>query len=125
MITLPKNKNMKNILFTLLFVIAGFNTIQASFPVTENNTSEMVYSEEDPDVPISKSEKVFWFILGLLGSYVGVIIAIIYQLITKKKGIIKQALFGFLTLIVLAILFLIVLLGELGDLDFGEIFFLG
>ena len=116
---------MKNILFTLLFVIVGFNTIQASFPVTDNNTSEMVYSEEDPDVPISKSEKVFWFILGLLGSYVGVIIAIIYQLITKKKGIIKQALFGFLTLIVLAILFLIVLLGELGDLDFGEIFFLG
>ena len=114
---------MKKILFTLLFVIVGFNTIQASFPVTENNTSEMVYSEENnADDPISKSEKVFWFILGLLGFYYGVIIAIIYQLITKKKGIIKQALFGFLTLIVLAILFLIVVLTELGDLDFGALF---
>lgn len=116
---------MKNILFTLLFVLAGFNTIQASFPVTENNTSEMVFSEENNANPISKSEKVFWFILGLLGFYYGVIIAIIYQLITKKKGIIKQALFGSLTLIALAILLLIVLLAGLGELDFGEIFFLG
>jgi len=116
---------MKKILFTLIFSMVGFNTIQASFPVTENNTSEMVCSEENNADPISKSEKVFWFILGLLGSYFGVIIAIIYQLITKKKGVIKQALFGFLTLIVLAILLLIVLLAGLGDLDFGEIFFLG
>ena len=111
---------MKNILFTLLFLIAGFNTIQASFPVMENNKSEILHSEEKNTDPISKSEKVFWFILGLIGIYWGVIIAIIYQLITKKKGIIKQALFGFLTLLVLAILFLIVLFGQLGELDFGE-----
>lgn len=59
---------MKKILFTLLFVIVGFNTIQASFPVTENeNTLEEVdFKETTITSPVTDTPLGDWsLIMGL------------------------------------------------------------
>ena len=102
---------MKKQLLILLFVLLGLTSIYASFPVTKNvNSTEISLTSEDPG--ISKGEKILWFALGLIGSIYGVAASIIYQLITQKKGPIKYALFGFLSLIVLVILLLIAILGD-------------
>jgi hypothetical protein len=102
---------MKKQLLKLLVIFFGFTSIYASFPVTENvNSTEISLTSEGPD--ISKGEKILWFALGLIGSIYGVAASIIYQLITQKKGPIKYALFGFLSLIVLVILLLIAILGD-------------
>ena len=113
---------MKKILLTLLFGMLGLTTTFASFPVLENeSTNEISLSVEDPD--ISKSEKILWFAIGLLGSVFsgigGLAIAAIYQLITHKKGPIKYALYGFLTFAVLAVILLIIILAEFGGFDFN------
>ena len=102
---------MKKQLLTLLFVFFGVISIYASFPVTENiNSTEISLTSEDPG--ISKAEKIVWFVIGFLGLYLGVAVSIIYQLITQKKGPIKYALFGFLSLVVLIILWIIAVLAD-------------
>ena len=111
---------MKKILLTLLFGMLGLTTTFASFPVLENeSTNEISLSVEDPD--ISKSAKILWFAIGLLGTafggIIGLAIAAIYQLITKKKGPITYALYGFLSAIILLIIFIIILLGEFEDFN--------
>ena len=107
---------MKKILLTLLFGMLGLTTTFASFPVLENeSTNEISLSVEDPD--ISKSEKILWFALGLLGTIYGLGASIIYQLITQKKGPIKYALYGLLTFAVLAVIFLLIILAEFGGFD--------
>ena len=112
---------MKKQFLTLLFTLLGFTSIYASFPVTKNvNSIEISLTSEDPG--ISKEEKILWFAIGLLGVYFGVGASIIYQLITNKKGPIKYALFGFLSLIVLVILLLIVLLADFGAFENPFIF---
>ena len=88
---------MPKFIFTLLLGLLGFSSVYASFPVTENgNINEISLSVEDPD--ISKSEKILWFAIGLLGTVVtgfgGLAIATIYQLITHKQGPIIYALYG-------------------------------
>ena len=109
---------MQKILLTLLFGMIGITTTFASFPVLENeSTNEISLSVEDPD--ISKSEKILWFALGLLGTIYGLGASIIYQLITQKKGPIKYALYGFLTFAVLAVILLIIILAEFGGFDFN------
>ena len=109
---------MKKILLTLLFGMLGLTTTFASFPVLENeSTNEISLSVEDPD--ISKSEKILWFALGLLGTIYGLGASIIYQLITQKKGPIKYALYGLLTFAVLAVILLIIILAEFGGFDFN------
>ena len=109
---------MKQKLLILLFTFLGFTTTFASFPVTENGSiNEISLSVEDPD--ISKSEKILWFALGLLGTIYGLGASIIYQLITQKKGPIKYALYGFLTFAVLAVILLIIILAEFGGFDFN------
>ena len=102
---------MKKQLLILLFVLLGLTSIYASFPVTENvNSTEISLTSEGPD--ISKGEKILWFALGLIGSIYGVAGSIIYQLITKKKGPIKYALFGFLSFIIIVVLLLMAILGD-------------
>ena len=87
---------MKKKLLTLLFGIIGFTTTFASFPVTENtNTTEAITWEQSDPEPLSNGEKVLWFFGGLLLTWIGVIIAIITQVSSKKKGQIKYSLFGF------------------------------
>jgi len=115
---------MKKILLTLLFGMLGLTTTFASFPVLENeSTNEISLSVEDPD--ISKSAKILWFAIGLLGTAVtgigGLAIAAIYQLITKKKGPIKYALYGSLTAGILFIILLILIFSEF--LDFNPFIF--
>jgi hypothetical protein len=111
---------MKQFILTLLLGLLGFSSVYASFPVTENgNINEISLSVEDPD--ISKSAKILWFAIGLLGTVFsgigGLAIAIIYQLITKKKGPFKYALYGLLSAIILLIIFIIILLGEFEDFN--------
>ena len=107
---------MKQFIVTLLLGLLGFAPVYASFPVTENgNINEISLSIEDPD--ISKSEKILWFALGLLGTIYGLGASIIYQLITQKKGPIKYALYGLLTFAVLAVIFLLIILAEFGGFD--------
>ena len=102
---------MKKQLLISLVIFFGCTSIYASFPVTENvNSTEISLTSENPD--ISKSEKIVWFLFGFLGVMYGVGVSLIYQLITQKKGPIKYALFGFLSLIIIAILLVIVILGE-------------
>ncbi|MBT6013295.1 MAG: hypothetical protein HOG85_00580 [Flavobacteriales bacterium] len=109
---------MKQKLLILLFTFLGFTTTFASFPVTENGSiNEISLSVEDPD--ISKSEKILWFALGLLGTIYGLGASIIYQLITQKKGPIKYALYGLLTFAVLAVILLIIFLAGYGGFDFN------
>ena len=115
---------MKQFILTLLLGLLGFSSVYASFPVTENgNINEISLSVEDPD--ISKSEKILWFAIGLLGTVVtvfgGLAIATIYQLITHKKGPIKYALYGFLTAVILGIILLFLILSEFG-LDLPWVF---
>ena len=106
---------MKQFILTLLLVLLGFSSVYASFPVTENgNINEISLSIEDPD--ISKSAKILWFAIGLLGAvftgFGGLAIAAIYQLITKKKGPIKYALYGGLTAGILVIILLLLIFSE-------------
>jgi len=115
---------MKQFILTLLIGIFGFSSVYASFPVTENgNINEISLSIEDPD--ISKSAKILWFAIGLLGTAVtgigGLAIAAIYQLITKKKGPFEYALYGFLTAGILFIILLILIFSEF--LDFNPFIF--
>jgi hypothetical protein len=116
---------MKQFIVTLLLGLLGFAPVYASFPVTENgNINEISLSIEDPD--ISKSEKILWFAIGLLGAassvFGGLVIAVIYQLITKKEGPIKYALYGFLTAVILLIILLFLILSGFG-LDFNPFIF--
>ena len=115
---------MKQKLLTLLFTFLGLTTIYSSFPVTENtNTTEVITWELSDPEPLSKSEKVLWFFGGLLLTYIGVIIAIITQLSSKKKGQIKYALLGFG--LYFLILFAIIYYVSGGDIDINNIFIFG
>ena len=98
---------MPKLIFTLLLGLFGFSSVYASFPITDNrNINEISFSVEDPD--ISKSAKILWFAIGFIASIYGFGASIIYQLITQKKGPIKYALFGFLSLIAALIILVII-----------------
>ena len=115
---------MPKLILTLLLGLLVFSSVYASFPVTENgNINEISLSIEDPD--ISKSAKILWFAIGLLGAVLtgfgGLAIAAIYQLITKKKGPFEYALYGFLTAVILFIILLFLIFSEF--LDFNPFIF--
>ena len=96
--------------FLLLFAVFNCLLIYASFPVIENINAVQIALPLASD--INTFEKIIWFFLGI--SFYGIGVAIIYQLITKKKGPIKFSIFGFLAII----LFLILLfLGLEGGID--------
>ena len=84
----------------LLFLLFGCTAIYASFPVIENinSSANSLIAASD----LTTFQKVIWFLSGII--FYGIPIAVIYQLITKKKGAIKFALFGLLSLILFFIL---------------------
>ena len=85
-------------------------SIYASFPIVENINTFQIALPLASD--INTSEKIIWFLLGI--TFYGIGAAVIYQLITKKKGPIKFSLIGFLAII----LFLaILLIGIFNDID--------
>ena len=84
----------------LFFAIFNSKLIYASFPVIESinvlRTALPLASD------ISTGEKIIWFLLGM--TFYGIGVAIIYQLITQKKGPIKFSIFGFLAIILFFVL---------------------
>tara|TARA_B110000263_G_scaffold59647_1_gene51134 strand:+ start:11192 stop:11515 length:324 start_codon:yes stop_codon:yes gene_type:complete len=94
----------------LLFAIFGFTAVYASFPVVENLSIEPV-SEIYNNSDLNSLGKVFWFLSGVVSW--GVPIAIIYQIISKKKGPIKFALLGFLAVMLFLIILIIVSFGDI------------
>ena len=79
--------------------------IFASFPL--NNTDnfskiERTYQIEDGEKELTKKQKIAWFLIGLAGGIIGVIIALITNLTSKKKKQqFKYALFGFIGFLIL------------------------
>lgn len=81
--------------FLLFFLILNCISIYASFPIVENinNFQSILPLTSD----INTGEKIIWILLGI--TFYGIGVAIIYQLITKKKGPIKFSIIGLLAFI--------------------------
>ena len=89
--------------FLLFFAVFNCMSIYASFPVIESinilQTSLPLASD------INTGEMIIWFLLGM--TFYGIGVAIIYQLITQKKGPIKFSIFGFLAIILFLVLLIL------------------
>ena len=115
---------MRKLLYILLFLVVGQTYTYASFPVSGyNNFGQIETIDEDTEdeKKLTKRQKIAWIIVGVLGTFLGVVIALITQLISKKKkGQFKFALLG------LAIYFAIFIAIQIatGEFDFREIFIL-
>jgi hypothetical protein len=98
-------------LFLLFFAIFNCKLIYASFPVVESinilQTALPLVSD------INTGEKIIWFLLGM--TFYGIGVAIIYQLITQKKGPIKFSIFGFLAIILFFVLLFLALYSEIDN----------
>jgi len=81
--------------FLLFFAVFNCLLIYASFPIVENinNFQSILPLTSD----INTGEKIIWILLGI--TFYGIGVAIIYQLITKKKGPIKFSIIGLLAFI--------------------------
>jgi hypothetical protein len=91
--------------FLLFFAIFNCMPIYASFPIVENiNALQSAFPLASD---INTVEKIIWFLLGI--TFYGIGIAIIYQLITQKKGPIKFSIFGFLAIILFFVLLFLAL----------------
>jgi hypothetical protein len=96
--------------FLLFFAIFNCMSIYASFPIEGNiNTLQNAFPLASD---INTVEKIIWFLVGI--TFYGIGIAIIYQLITQKKGPIKFSIFGFLAII---LFFVILLIGLFNNID--------
>ena len=83
--------------FLLFLVTLNCVSTYASFPIAENiNTFQSILPLTSD---INTGEKIIWFLLGI--TFYGIVVAIIYQLITNKKGPIKFSIIGFLALVLL------------------------
>jgi hypothetical protein len=89
--------------FLLFLVTLNCVSIYASFPIAENinNFQSILPLTSD----INTGEKILWFLLGI--TFYGIGVAIIYQLITKKKGPIKFSIIGFLAFILFIVLLIL------------------
>jgi hypothetical protein len=97
--------------FLLLFAVFNCLLIYASFPVTENINAVQIALPLASD--INTFEKIIWFLLGM--TFYGIGAAIIYQLITQKKGPIKFSIFGFLAIILFFVLLFLALYSEIDN----------
>jgi hypothetical protein len=97
-------------LFLLFFAVFNCISIYASFPVIESINTLQTAIPLASD--INTGEKIIWFLLGM--TFYGIGVAIIYQLITQKKGPIKFSIFGFLAII---LFFVILLIGLFNNID--------
>ena len=108
----------------LIFLLFGnsFSELYASFPVTEPIATVDDYSSLDPE-ELSNLDKRLWFVIGFLGLGLygigGLLIAFIYQLNSKKKGVFKWALRGAIAGLLLALVLVIIALSAIsgGELD--------
>lgn len=116
---------MRKLLYIILFLIVGQTSVYASFPVSGYNNFakiETINEDTEDDKKLTKIQKIAWILVGFVGIYVGVIAALITQLISKKKkGQFKFALLGFLIFVAILIAM------EIGrnGLDLSDIFILG
>ena len=86
--------------FLLIFAVFNCKLIYATFPVIESINILQTALPLASD--INTGEKIIWFLLGM--TFYGIGVAIIYQLITKKKGPIKFSIFGFIAIILFFVL---------------------
>ena len=122
---------MKKIFYILIILIFQNNIIFASFPV--NNTDnlskvEITYQTNDGDKKLTKKQKIAWFLIGLAGGIIGLIIALITNLTSKKKKQqFKYALLGFIGFLILNGLISYYIFDEIpyGLDEIGDIFILG
>ena len=121
---------MKKIFYIFIFLIFQNNIIFASFPVnnTDNHSKfEITYQTNDDDKKLTKKQKIAWFLIGLAGGIIGLIIALITNLTSKKKKQqFKYALFGFMGFLILNGLISYFIFGETpyGLDEIGKIFIL-
>ena len=67
-----------------------------SFPTVESNTFTQIESVDKEDRKLTKNQKISWFLAGLFGGIIGVVVR--YYLnycIKKKKGQFKFNILGF------------------------------
>ena len=111
---------MYRLLLIFLLVGSSFSELYASFPVTEPIATVDDYSSLDPE-ELSSLDKRLWFAIGFLGLSLyaigGLLIAFIYQLNSKKKGVFKWALRSAVTGILLVLAVVIIAVLEFGDVD--------
>ena len=111
---------MKKIIYTILISTIGIFNIHASFPIIENThisiESNILDSNEDY---IDKKQKIAWIIIGGIIPVLSILIALIVQLATGKKGIIRYTIYGNLIHLLIRILIIV-----LDNFDLEDIFFL-
>ena len=121
---------MKKIFCIFIFVIFQNNIIFASFPVNKTydlTKFEITNQTNDGDKKLTKKQKIAWFLIGLAGGIIGLIIALITNLTSKKKKQqFKYALFGFIAFLILNGLISYFINGETpyGLDEIGKIFIL-
>ena len=112
-----------------MLVILGHTVIYASFPIVESNPFLQIETiEEEAEKKLTNKQKLAWIIAGLAGGLIGVTIALLSQLISKKKkGQFKFALLGYALFLILSGLITYFILGEVpyGIDKIGNIFILG
>ena len=119
---------MRKLLYILIFALIGQTSVYASFPIVESNTFTQIESADKEDRKLTKKQKLAWFLAGLAGGIIGVVIALISQLLyKKKKGQFKFALLGFVAYLILSGLITFFVFGEVpyGLDEIGDIFILG
>ena len=96
---------MKKIFYILIILIFQNNIIFASFPVdiTGNFSKVEITSQTEVDgKELTQKQKIDWVLIGLSGGIVGLIIALVTNLTSKKKKQqFKYALFGFIGFLIL------------------------
>tara|TARA_X000000368_G_scaffold396168_1_gene364222 strand:+ start:473 stop:832 length:360 start_codon:yes stop_codon:yes gene_type:complete len=119
---------MRKLLYILLFSVVGQTSVYASFPVSGYNNFrqiETIDEDTEDDKKLTKKQKIAWILVGLLTTFLGVTIALITQLISKKKkGQFKFALIGLAIYFAISIAVEYAITGEL-PFDLSETFILG
>lgn len=118
---------MKKLLYILLFAFIAQTSVYASFPVSKHNSFtqiELVDEDTEDDKKLTKKQKLAWILVGLVATFLGVVIALIAQLISKKKkGQFKFALIGLAIYFTISIAIEYAITGEL-PFNLSEIFIL-
>lgn len=118
---------MRKLLYILLFSVVGQTSGYTSFPVSEYNNFtqiETIDEETEDDKKLTKKQKLAWILVGLVATFLGVVIALITQLISKKKkGQFKFALIGLAIYFAISIAIEYAITGEL-PFNLSKIFIL-
>lgn len=118
---------MRKLLYILIFAIIGQTSIYASFPIIESNPFTQFESVDVDEKKLTKKQKLAWVLAGLSGGIIGVVIALLSQLVyKKKKGQFKFALLGYALFLILSGLLRYFIYGDVpyGLDGIGDIFIL-